>query len=350
MLSVVICSYNGERGLARCLLALAAQHGVTGDAVEVIVVDDGSVDDTAKTAAAAGATVIRHAANRGLAAARNSGLAVATADIVAFVDDDCEPDPSWADALLQAWAAADDTVSVIGGALVPVVPDTVAGRFTQRHDPLRPLELDLAASTGIAYRLKLYLRRLRSPHRPVGVRRVFAVAGANFSVRRSAIVRCGGFDERFRFGSEDLELCRRLADDAPMSPILFDPAAQVRHHFVGTLADTLRRAQAYGRGSARLSRTRTDIPPTVFPAPFAVAALLLATPWRPSAAAAALLLPPALYGSASGDDDPTATQWIDPYLTLAQETAADIGFARSWRAHRFLTRDASHRVGEYANE
>ena len=71
--------------------------------LEVIVVDDGSADATSETGRAHGAVVIRHRVNRGLAAARNSGLSAATAPVVAFLDDDCEPEPSWAQQLLSGY-------------------------------------------------------------------------------------------------------------------------------------------------------------------------------------------------------------------------------------------------------
>ena len=105
-LSVVICSLNGAAGVDRCLQALEKQ---TMSSLELIVVDDGSTDATSNVGQAHEAIVIRHATNCGLAAARNSGVSAATAPIVAFLDDDCEPDPCWAERLLVAYEE-DDTV------------------------------------------------------------------------------------------------------------------------------------------------------------------------------------------------------------------------------------------------
>src|SRR5256886_10764453 len=61
---------------------------------EVILVDDGSTDDTAAIAGQYDVRLIR-TPNRGLSSARNAGLAAATGEIVAYLDDDAYPDPHW---------------------------------------------------------------------------------------------------------------------------------------------------------------------------------------------------------------------------------------------------------------
>jgi glycosyltransferase involved in cell wall biosynthesis len=139
-LSVVICSLNGAAGVDRCLHALAAQKDVE---LQVIVVDDGSTDDTSDVAREHGVTVIRHEVNRGLAAARNTGVQAATAPVVAFLDDDCEPEPEWARELVDAYA---DGVVGVGGAVVPCAPDGYMLGYLQRNNPLLPLESSLARS------------------------------------------------------------------------------------------------------------------------------------------------------------------------------------------------------------
>ncbi len=86
-LSIVLPVFNGAGTLPRCLAALPAaapQHA------ELIVVDDGSTDDTARLAATAPlpVRVLQHAENRGTSAARNTGWRAARAKLVAFVDAD----------------------------------------------------------------------------------------------------------------------------------------------------------------------------------------------------------------------------------------------------------------------
>jgi glycosyltransferase involved in cell wall biosynthesis len=86
-ISVLIPAYNRADSLGRALDSVAAQ---LRPAAEVIVVDDGSEDETAAEAEKRGATLVRHETNRGCAIARNSGLAVATQPWLAMLDSDDE--------------------------------------------------------------------------------------------------------------------------------------------------------------------------------------------------------------------------------------------------------------------
>ncbi len=100
--SVVIPARNAEATLGRTLDALAAQEVNTP--FEVIVVDDGSTDRTARIATehGVGATLVSNRGARGPGRARNCGVARATAKNIAFTDSDCFPSPSWLAAGLRA--------------------------------------------------------------------------------------------------------------------------------------------------------------------------------------------------------------------------------------------------------
>lgn len=83
--SVVVPAFNREALLRRAVGSALAQ---TLKPLEIVVVDDGSADGTASLAESLGARVIRHGANRGAAAARNTGIAAARGALVAFLDSD----------------------------------------------------------------------------------------------------------------------------------------------------------------------------------------------------------------------------------------------------------------------
>jgi glycosyltransferase involved in cell wall biosynthesis len=344
-LSVVICSLNGAAGVDRCLQALEKQ--TMGSSLELIVVDDGSTDTTSDVGRAHEAIVIRHATNRGLAAARNSGVNGATAPIVAFLDDDCEPEPCWAERLLAAYDE-DDTVIGVGGPILLGDHDGFVFGFLERNSPFKPQELNLAKSNNIFYRLYLYLGRQWTMKEQLVRRDVYSVLGGNMSFLRQALIGAGRFDERFSFGGEELDLCIRMRLTFPSGRIVFLPEARVAHHFKPSrrsmkpsLHDTLRRSWAYGRGSARLYRKWPSMPPTFFPGPLLVMAMLTASVRRRPLAMAALVTPHLLYprGIRYAIASRSAASLLDAYVQLAQETNGNIGFLEGLWRFRHLVPD-----------
>ncbi len=322
-LSVIICSLNGAAGVDRCLRALTAQ--TIFPSLEVIVVDDGSADATSDTGHAHGAVVIRHHVNRGLAAARNTGLSAATAPVVAFLDDDCEPEPAWAQQLLSGYR---EGVTGVGGLVLPVTSSRFMLGYLRRNNPLKPQELNLAESGRLPYRLKLYLQRQWAQHEDLSSRAVYSFAGANMSFSRQALTSAGQFDERFRFGGEDQDMCMRLARSFPDGQLVLRPEALVIHHFKPSIRDTLRRSRAYGRGSARLYRKWPSTPPTVFPGPFLVLALLSLSRRHPWLTVAAAAVPQLLYprGLRHALSTRRGASLLDAYLQLGQEACGNVGF------------------------
>jgi glycosyltransferase involved in cell wall biosynthesis len=332
-LAVVICSLNGAAGVRRCLDALSRQ--TIRDRLEVIVVDDGSSDGTSDVARALGASVVRHPVNLGLAAARNSGLRAASAPAVAFLDDDCEPEPQWAQQLLAGYGAG---VIGVGGPVLPAADGGFLLGYLERHNPLQPLELSLARSDKIGYRFFLYLKRQWTAGEAHGRRDVYSLVGANMSFRRQAVIDAGWFDERFRFGAEELDLCRRMAHVFPSGRLLFTPEARVVHHFEPAVRDTLRRSRSYGFGTARLCRKWPDMRPTLFPWPALVLAMLAASVNVPLLAVAALAAPQFLYpGSLRTALSQRRTGCLlDAYLQLAQEAWGNVGFLHGLWTFRHL--------------
>jgi glycosyltransferase involved in cell wall biosynthesis len=99
--SVVIPAYNAARTIGAVLDSLAAQEAPPD---EVIVVDDGSSDDTAEIASARAARVVRPEETRYAGGARNRGWDESTGDVVVFLDSDAIPAPGWGSGLRRALA------------------------------------------------------------------------------------------------------------------------------------------------------------------------------------------------------------------------------------------------------
>ena len=90
---MIIPVYNGERVLADCLDALTNQDW-RQDRLEIIIVDDGSTDGSAKVVNSYPVTYYRQE-NAGPATARTLGMDMASGDILLFTDADCIPNRDW---------------------------------------------------------------------------------------------------------------------------------------------------------------------------------------------------------------------------------------------------------------
>lgn len=330
-ITVVIASLNGEARIERCLRALDKQ--TIGPFIEKIVVDDGSADETSKVARENGARVLRHLSNQGVAAARNTGAQAASAYIVAFLDDDCEPDQEWAERLLLEYI---DGVVGVGGAIHACSGAGIISSYLRRRNRHEPLELDLAKSEKIPYRFYLYLRKQWADARPSLRRNVYAFAGANMSFARDAFVTAGGFDERFRDGAEEQDFCRRLLSTLPGSRLVFVPEASVVHYFDAKLYRTLKRNYAYGRGAAKFYRKWPTVRPTIFPGPFLIMAVAGLTVFLPELLPLVVLIPYALYPMSIRNTiaERRLSCLLDSYLQLAQELWENVGFITGLWAFR----------------
>lgn len=263
--------------------------------------------------------------------ARNTGVRAATAQIVAFTDDDCVPAEDWLEQLLAMYDA--NNVIAAGGSVEGLRRTTLVHRYLCDTTRLAPLESELGISGSILYRGRLYLRRnlRRADDRPE-VRTVHSLVGANMSFRREALLAIGLFDDRITFGGEDEDICGRLRQEFPSGQLVFTANAVVSHDYDGELRDTLRRSYMYGVGSARSHLKNETQNPTLFPAPALIAGLaLLGCRWR-VAWGAAVLVP--LLTCARWPIDAVRRRRLDvlayPWLQMLEEAAHDIGFARSW--------------------
>jgi GT2 family glycosyltransferase len=218
--SVIVCAYNAAGTIDDCLSALGR---IDYPHVEVIVVDDGSSDDTAaRTLAYPWARLIR-VANGGLSAARNIGLHAATGDIVVYVDADVRVEPSWLGYLVQPFASPG--VAAVGGPNVVPADD---GWFAQC----------VARAPGAPNHVLLDDRVAEH------------VPGCNLAIRREALLEIGGFDPIFLRAGDDVDVCWRLQERG--GQVTFSPAALVWHHHRGSLRAYWRQQLGYGEGEAWL--------------------------------------------------------------------------------------------------
>ncbi|MFN8643255.1 MAG: glycosyltransferase [Candidatus Binatia bacterium] len=221
-ISVVVCAYNAERTMADCMEGLQRLRYPNH---ELIVVDDGSTDATAAIARRyPDVRLIQHE-NRGLSAARNTGIAAATGELVAFTDADCVVDPDWLTYLANSFTNPD--VAAVGGPNLPPPEDE------------RTAACVAAAPGGPTHVL---LDDETAEHIP----------GCNMAFRREALLRIDGFDPRFRAAGDDVDLCWRLQDAGLR--IGFSPAALVWHYRRNTVRAYLGQQRGYGAAEALLAQ------------------------------------------------------------------------------------------------
>src|SRR4051812_32759491 len=119
LVSVVVPTSNRADYLTVTLDSLAAQDLEDG-AYEVIVVDDGSSDRTPSVIEAAGVRSVRRDSAQGPNAARNTGVRVAGADLIAMVDDDVWAPPGWLRSMVEG-AERHPEAGALGGAGPPAL-------------------------------------------------------------------------------------------------------------------------------------------------------------------------------------------------------------------------------------
>lgn len=144
---IVIPVLDGGPRFEECLEALRHQRGV---AARLIVIDNGSRDGSAEIARRHGATVV-HEMRRSSYAARNLGVTLSTAPVVAFTDADCVTDPGW---LEEGLRALEDEFDLVGGAVVQEPARTLSGR----HDELAYLDQSYYVRHGFAATANLFVR------------------------------------------------------------------------------------------------------------------------------------------------------------------------------------------------
>ncbi len=239
--SVVICAYSDERwdDLVAAVRSVAGQSPAPH---QVIVVIDHNDDLRARAAERLGCTVVANAGPRGLSGGRNTGLATATGDIVAFLDDDAVAAPGWLASLTSHFA--DPAVAGVGGRVLP----------SWDEPPPAWLPEEFWWVIGCSYRgLPTEVARVRNP------------IGANMAFRREVLDDVGGFDTDFgRVGTstghnEETELGVRVAARRPGAVILYEPAAVVDHRVpAARLSWDYFRHRCYTEGlaKAQLSRLR----------------------------------------------------------------------------------------------
>lgn len=235
--TLAVCTWNRAAFLRQTLAGIARQD-YPPEALEVLVIDNNSTDDTRAVVAefAGGPHAPRHVleTRQGLDHARNRGITEAKGDIILFADDDILVESDWVREIATPFAADDSRrIGCVGGEVEPVFPDGLPDWVREWHAPLK-----FRPEAG----------PLPPQHSPMG---------ANFALPQWVLAKVGpfatGLDRQGKnlFGGGDGEMVRRVR--AAGYEVWFAPAAKVRHQMPASRT-TFRYAARHAFDSAR-SRT-----------------------------------------------------------------------------------------------
>jgi glycosyltransferase involved in cell wall biosynthesis len=257
-ISVVVCTYNRAGHLARCLESLAGQNIIASD-YEVIVVDNGSTDETETVAKSFSKKIARlkvvSEESIGLSHARNKGWREASTEYVAYIDDDAVAEPDWLEQALRV--ISERSPDILGG---PIYPFYLTDKPLWFRD-----EYEIRSRSETA-------RELKEDEHP---------SGSNLIIKRAILEPLGGFNPSLgmqgnvlRYG-EDTDLVIRARKNIPSCLVYYDPRIGV-HHLV---PEHKMRLPYFFRSKFRQGRLSLDLhglPERSFPHILATTAVALA--------------------------------------------------------------------------
>jgi O-antigen biosynthesis protein len=238
-ISVVICTRDRPDNLAACLRHLNRQEYPR---FEVVVVDNAPKSNVVRPLVESwpGPATYRYVAEprAGLSWARNAGTAAASGHVIAFLDDDEEPDSYWLAELARGFARGGD-IGCVTGMILPARLDTQAQDCFEQFG---------GHSKGRGFSSALFSKH--GPQNPLYPSPPFG-AGGNMAFRREVLTKIGGFDVSLgagtpaRAGEDTLALTLTLLAGYR---IAYQPAAFVRHNHYEHFDGLGRQLHGYGVG------------------------------------------------------------------------------------------------------
>lgn len=226
LISVIICVYNGE---SRIEDAVGSLRNLNYPNYEVLVVDDGSTDETLNLLKKFDFIRVIESPHKGLSAARNSGASAARGEILSYIDDDCQADRDYLYWLAKAYSEND--WGACGGPNIP---------------PLAEGEDEAVVACAPGAPSHVMLGDVEAEHIP----------GCHLSVRKSVFEDVGGFSEQYWVAGDDVDFCWRLREAGYR--IGFHGASFVWHRRRTSWLRYLKQQWGYGKAEAILMRDHPE--------------------------------------------------------------------------------------------
>jgi mycofactocin system glycosyltransferase len=223
--SVIIPTKDRREEVTECLESIFAQD-YPKEKIEVIVVDDGSQDETGDVVAGFPCRLLTNQKSRGQSYCRNLGAREAHGEILAFLDSDCVASNTWLKALVPYFQW--DQVSAVGGYVDGYFQASALDRYEKAFSPLNLGSHILLGTNNDS---------------------TFYVPTCNLLVRRQAFIETGGIRESLHVG-EDVDFCWRLRKKG--YDVIYIPRGIVKHKHRSRLGRMLKRRADYGTSEAIL--------------------------------------------------------------------------------------------------
>lgn len=228
VLSVVICTYNRSRLLIKTIDSLLHQT-FDPSLFEIIIIDDGSTDDTRKHIENLQSkvkkpviTYFRKRKNIGLANSRNTIVEKLKSTYIAFIDDDAKADPDWLKEAMECFDRVRPAPQAVTGPVIPIYQTEKPSWFQDTY------EADIKGDTP---------RFLKSGE---------AFSGPNMVFRKELIHLSGGFDESVDMKGdiisvgEETKLFERMWENTHSTPYLYYSPHAIVYHLIHPYKMTIR--------------------------------------------------------------------------------------------------------------
>ncbi|MCS7115423.1 MAG: glycosyltransferase [Nitrososphaerota archaeon] len=230
-ISIIVPVRNGAAKI-KDLLDSLMQVDYDKDKLEIIVVDGNSTDATREIVSQYPIKLTLEEKN-GVNAARNTGIKKSSGEIIAFTDHDCVVSENWVKEIMKYFQ--DPSVGCVGGKVLRYDDDLLSLYADESLVPVMRI-----------FKKEMVISKINSPFTyPVG---------CNFAVKREAFEKAGLFDERFKYGFDELEFAERICNRG--YKLVLTPNITVQHKHRSTLSELLRQTFRYGEGGGLLFKIK----------------------------------------------------------------------------------------------